>query len=519
MVSIASKKFTHIAERVKDNLTAQVYSSSRGTSACVNNMNLFGIPYQFIESVDPRIPSVSNTIGANFVENVILSAPTCYFIPGKAVFLPGVEGEQKDSLAKTMLEFANGEGSLAKLLDGASDDSGSTLRYYDFEESYGEYMKYVNIMCRTVASFLNLKDTFKCGSKTVSLQQYDWKNYRWNTTHYANQTGAEINYIVSTAVKNLRNMGSAVMNGIVGRGDRTVELDTGDADPGWTSNNYLQFYIDPSSGSNRTLGNQTSESNLKAAIDGMSSKMREFKFMADSAGVGLEGVEGVFDTGMDALSEALGGSKSGGMGSVMSQILSVGSHVLKGENIILPEIYQNSEYSVDYTIDIHLKAMYGNKYSVYTDVIVPLLHLMALVLPRQSTSNTYGSPFLVKCYYPGVFNCNLGMVERLQTTVTGDTEYSVDGLPLEIDCQLGIKDLYSDLSMSPSTEPSLFRNNTSLIDYLSTIAGINLIEPQMDNKFKMFTNVTSSSIYDIGGNIKSGITDYIEKKLSGFVNL
>ena len=193
---------------------------------------------------------------------------------------------------------------------------------------------------------------------------------------------------------------------------------------------------------------------------------------------------------------------------------------MKGENIILPEVYQSSEYGIDYTVDIHLRAPYGNKYSVYMDVIVPLLHLIALCVPKQGSSNTYGSPFLIKAYYPGVFNCNLGIVESLQITKpSSDDAWSVDGLPTEIDVQLRIKDLYSDLTMSPAKDISLFRNNTSLIDYLATISGLDLIKPQMESKISMLVANYSSAVRDIDDNAVSIVMDKIERTFSGFISL
>ena len=119
-----------------------------------NNMRLFGLPFQFIESVDPRIESVSNVIGSNFVERIIMDAPTCMIIPGRAVFLPN--SQNKQGTAHALLKAAHD--SAKSLLDGLDTDGTNKLRYYDFEESYTEYMKYVNIMCRTLAVFLEIKE-------------------------------------------------------------------------------------------------------------------------------------------------------------------------------------------------------------------------------------------------------------------------------------------------------------------------------------------------------------------------
>lgn len=493
---------------------------SGGTSSspsCANTMRLFGLPYQFIESVDPRLDSVSVAVGRNYVEKIITDAPTVIIIPGKAKFLPGNTNKQGTSHA--LLSAANGK--FDDLFGLLSNDAKDVIRYYDFEEDYTTYMKYVNIMCRTVATFLELTEIVD----GVALNAYDWRNYRWNRSNYYSAGWDNAGYAIQSVLHSIKNAGSAIMAGFKGQAVTQMamgDLQGSDDEGGGVitrSNNFVQFYVDPSSGASQSMSNGTSQSQIKAAMDTASSAMKEFQFVANSADIGMEGLNELTDSGLDALTESLGGG-NGQFGTVMNQLLSAGRSVIKGENIILPEVYQNSDYGIDYTIDIHLRSPYGNRYSVYMDVIVPLLHLMALCIPKQTTGNTYGSPFLIKAYYPGVFNCNLGIVESMQITrPSTEDAFSVDGLPMEVDVQLRIKDLYSDLMMSPSNEPNLFINNTSLIDYLATVSGLDLISPQIGNKMNMIVSTYTRSVADIDENAKSVIMDSIEKRLSGFISL
>lgn len=487
--------------------------SNDNPAKCSNSMRLFGLPYQFIESVDPRLKDVSEIVGSNFIEKIITDAPTVMIIPGRAKFLPG--NTNRTGTSHALLQAAKGE--IGPLLNGLSNDADDVLRYYDFEETYTEYMHYVNIMCRTVAVFLELTDLIN----EQSLQQFDWRNYRWNMDSYHSGALSLGYYSWSSLLQNIMNTPSAIVSSLKGETIQTLtmETDSNGARGIVGTSNFVQFYVDPSSGSSQSMSNSTSQSQIKSAMDTASSTMKEFQFVANSAGINMSGMQELTESGLDALAESLGGG-NGKFSTVMNQLLSAGKSVVKGENIILPEVYQGSEYGIDYTIDIHLRSPYGNKYSVFVDVIVPLLHLIALCIPKQSTSNTYGSPFLVKAYYPGVFNCNLGIVESLQISrPSSEDAYSIDGLPTEVDVQLRIKDLYSDLSMSPSTSPSLFRNNTSLIDYLATMSGLDLITPMNSKKFNMLITNYTASIADIDDNAKSILYDKIEKTFAGFTSL
>lgn len=483
-----------------------------------NNMRLFGLPFQFIESVDPRIESVSKIIGTNFVERIISDAPTVMIIPGKAVFLPNASNKQ--GTAHALLAAAHG--SVKSLTNALEVQKDKHIRYYDFEESYNEYIKYVNIMCRTVAGFLEITETIQEGKNTVSFQSYNWKNYRWSSDQYSSAAGSVIQSAWSATVGSAIDLARGVWGGLKGSVVHAVSLDGGgDGDRGITgTNNFVQFYIDPSSGSSHNMSNSVSQSQIKSSLDSASATVKEFQFVANSAGIQMPSeMEQMTESGLDALTASLGGG-DGPFGTVISQLLGAGKSVVKGENIILPEIYQSSSSDMDYTIDIHLRSPYGNKYSVYMEVLVPLLHLIALTVPKQATANTFGSPFLVKAYCPGVFNINLGIIESMSISRPASEDcYSVDGLPTEVDVQLRIKDLYHDLSISSTNDRALFVNNTSLIDYLATLSGLDLIQPQIDTKLNMIIANFGAGMRDIDDNVESLIFDKIERTFSGFITL
>lgn len=134
-------------------------------------MNLFGIPYQFPAAVDPRVETISSTIGKKFTENIMLEAPVCTIIPGEPTYLPGKSTSKKITSASALIEASSG--SFSALNQYLSDNKASNMRLYDFKNNYTEYMKYVNVLCRTGAVFLDLKNTIKVGSTEYSFQRYD----------------------------------------------------------------------------------------------------------------------------------------------------------------------------------------------------------------------------------------------------------------------------------------------------------------------------------------------------------
>ena len=477
-------------------------------------MRLFGLPYQFPKAVDPRLNEVSSTIGKKFTENILLEAPVCTIIPGEPVYLPGQKTGKKISTSSALIEKHNGNLSILREALGRKSDN--DLRLYDFKNNYTEYMKYVNVLCRTGAVFLELDDTVTWGSEKTSFQTFDWKNYRWNSMGTTSMTSK-----VNSARKTVAEKIKGVVYSLAGK---ELVMDSENGAEGslegvLTNYNFIQFYVDPDSGPSDTLSNQVGESSLKSMMDSGSSTMKEIAFMANSGGIDtetlatfMEGSSAALQAGLSAI---LGNNSISG---ALNRIINLGSNVLQGHNIIIPDVYQSSSYSKPYQLTIHLKSPYGTKLGYYLDIFVPMMHLLALAMPTQESANTFSSPFLIKAYIDGVYSCNLGMVENISITKSTES-YSVSGLPSEVDVTLNIVDLYSDLSMSPSSSPMLFANNSSLVEYLATNCGITLTAPNFKTKWNNIINTTISSFTDIPSNIKSSVEEKIYSTIASMTSL
>ena len=100
-----------------------------------------------------------------------------------------------------------------------------------------------------------------------------------------------------------------------------------------------------------------------------------------------------------------------------------------------------------------------------------------------------------------------------------DGNVNSDGLYTEIDVTATITDLYSDMAMTPANNPMLFLNNSSLVNFLGTTCGLNLINSQLKEKVSMVWNNTVANIKDTTSNVMDNITQGIDDIIMKFTGL
>lgn len=548
--------------------------SSNSTVSMVKlGMRVFGLPYQFPETVDPRFSDVTSTIGRSYLNNIRLQAPILTIIPGNPYYLPGEDKGVRVSMGQSIID--NADTNTFKWLKKNTVDNkdlkdGDTVRYYDFAPAYQDYIQYVNIMLRTIAGFLELKDTLD----GVSFQQYNWSYYKDNETGSRNLTEesatskmqSDANKVFTnsyrytpkkkkvkytengktktkTEYEAVENEGTLGEYQVLYQTANTVKSSTKKSKKygilqgtfksvkkkatsiatslyATISNmQYVRFCVDPTSGFTENYNNETGTSMLKGAFDNGSDALKEVSFIINSGGAGenADGFKELIDSATDSLSNALNGNN---VTSILSRLLNLTGNVIKGSNVIMPDIYKSSSRPTSYQFTVHLKAPYGNKLGIYMDNLVPLMHLVCLAIPKQSTANTYDSPFLVKAFMDGVCNINLGMITDLQVNKSvSEQSWTVDGMPNEIDVAFTITDLYSDLTMSPQENPILFLNNTSLIEYLANTCGMSLVTPKISSKIGMAINTIKNRLTDVPQNITNVFQEqvsYAIRQITGF---
>lgn len=527
------------------------YGPLKSLSLSKMTTKLFGLPYQFSKYIDPRVKGISDQFGRHFLTSFLTDAPILTIQPGKPKYL------KQNSLSKIMVsnldEDQESSSFLSSLvtLNANSDDR----RYYDFQQSYTRYFQYVNVLCRSCAIFMEIGDKM-APDNTTKLAEFDWKNYRFDGSTYSDVRASSfknaINLVGDTLYQQLlmpiqgtllkyietakgfgEEVGSEVQgflglfenvpeesttedtveeDGTDGTADgNTTTIDTEEIEELCSSNRYIQFYVDPVDSSvSESIRNEAGESKFESIQSSLSDIAKEVGFLVDSGGVTeIDTLKSYIGDGMAAIEEQLAGASSGSLTSLFQTLLNSFSSSLIGESIVFPQIWKSSNFEKSYTIKVKLRAVYGDKMSYYLDVMVPLLHLLALALPKQSTANSFGSPFLCRLYYPGIFSCNMGLVTSLEIDRhSQDTSWTIDGFPNEVDVTLQVTDLYSDLAMSSSSDPTLFINNSSLLTYLGTMCGIDYTAPTSQIKMEQFINAqrkageetgASATIYRILG--------------------
>ena len=183
--------------------------------------------------------------------------------------------------------------------------------------------------------------------------------------------------------------------------------------------------------------------------------------------------------------------------NILSRLLSDTQTIISGSNIVFPEIYHDSEFSRSYRAEIKLVSPYGDKEAIFLNILVPMMHMLALTVPRQTTVNSYKAPFLIKAHINKWFSCEMGIIDTLEIQKDG---WSVDGFPTEVTMSVGFKDLYSALSVSKTdsiTSAYMFAQNQALIEYLSVVCGLDMKKSEFQLKAKLIRSIANKFPTDI----------------------
>ena len=143
---------------------------------------------------------------------------------------------------------------------------------------------------------------------------------------------------------------------------------------------------------------------------------------------------------------------------------------------------------------------------------------MALCLPRSEYTNSYTTPFLVRGFYKGMFNIDMGIITEMSFQKGKDGGWTKDGLPTVVEVSFTIQDLYSALSMT--SEGNMYKGitlqNISELDYIANLCGVNINEPdtwRMIDFWITFNikNKILDFVPDLKMDLQNAITNKIEK--------
>lgn len=452
------------------------------------SMRLYGLPHQLTEKNDYRISSKTN-LGTMFTETFILEAPILYIKPGTTEFLPGMSQAKKANFVNAILQAATTNGkSVAQEL---STMTNKDWRYFDFKSKFSEYSRNTKMLCciGSVLLGLNKIQVPWVTDKKVTFGSYDWADYRFSAvydiskTKYSGAKGVSGKDFVALIKKTVTNA--------------------------LKDDSYLCFYIDAAGGASESASNSTTQSIINQYTDSLTAVGNELSFVSGVTGLKIDKlVQSTAQTIDKTANEIAKGD--GQIATFLHRLTGTTNQLLRGDNFIAPEIYNDSSYSKSYNFSITLATPYGCKEAWFYNIYIPLIHILTLALPIQTTANTTSSPFLIKAFSPGTFSCDLGLIDSVSIEKGGSGDaWTADGMAAEMKISVTIKDLYATLALPDNYSFKTFFSNTGLIDFLMVNCGINLTSQIMDDKIRMMVNLFKN-------NISSLVTTFVDDKIEGF---
>lgn len=478
----------------------------------------FGAPFQLIDSVDKRFDSVNKFLGNEYLRNFTLNSPILHIRPGMPKYTGGTsETDLVRIIQHLYVDSVSGDMSavsslLTGLMQSTLFSAGSKLqrRMFGFRETYYDYMQHVNYMCRSMAVFLNLTegDKFPTGTFVSTSSDHgdeEWKEFsmiKWENYRMMKHSTvlAPFDYLRSmgndTALGVVSEIASQGVQGFLDFVNPFTSKDLGEIFvTGWekitnafqqaTSGTIsgtisdkissVEFVVEPIS-FDEILENDVKDSMIASAVNGLRDTVgSELGFILNSnvdSGV-LDEAMNFLGSGVETAAMSLNNLTQGVTGGFVGNLFTGAIQSIKGQKMIYPKIYNESRSAMNYQFTVNLTSPYGDVYNYYMNIVVPLMHLIALASPRMVTANTVSSPYLVQAYIPGMCTCHLGIISNMTITKNKNTNHvSVNGFPLDVKVTFTVTELYNAMSISPGNDPASFLFNETLNDYMANLAGL-----------------------------------------------
>jgi len=252
----------------------------------------------------------------------------------------------------------------------------------------------------------------------------------------------------------------------------------------------LNFYLQQNSSVSESISNEYGASALEGMSKTISDYAKEAAFL-----LGLDGKNNsdIMQSSDDI--KKIQKEQEDGINNLLRAGRGV-KEALGGGNILFPEIWRDSKFTRSYNLNFLFKSVYGTPECILRSVYIPFLALIALALPRQNSTSGYYAPFLVRADTPGLFMTDMGVITDISFKKGGpDGLFSTqNGLPLEIEVNVTLKDLYPTLMMT--TDMTILRQNFGLAGFLDNMAGLNFtrinpLKEARDNVYMRMSSVTA----------------------------
>ena len=455
-----------VMEEAKGNISETFLAGLRIQST----KGIFGMPYQYMDIADPKIDTSDDSFGATYAKKIVSRLPLLIMIPGVPKFLAGASKTDKENVMTTLLNNISDA-----LGTSNNNDMVSNIgKYYGLKPDWTKYFLQVNPMCQFAAKMLGL-DGY------TYLDGGELGNYNW-------ESGGNPQVKAHLAYK----------GGIC-------------------------FYLNSENQISEGISSGTSQSMLAQKVNSISDIGREINFLMGSTGAlgnmaEKYGAEGQLNKNAANTKDMTKNMLAGN--NLISGIANGLSTVIAGGKLIFPEIWSDTQYSREYEVSVKLVSPDNDLLSLYLNIIVPLLHLIGFALPRSNGANGYFSPFLVRAFYKGMFNIDMGIITNMSIQKGGDGNWSIYGIPNSVDVHFTIKELYSTLALTATgnTQIGLVKN-LSLMDYIGNLCGININESDWRRTMWFYTHAYAGSIPStVETKVVEGLAQWGDTKAFEFFN-
>ena len=443
-------------------------SSVLASLAATDTVGIFALPYQFMKTTDRRLKESSDNgvgegIGRKYAEKILSRGNLLYLTPGRQEFMAGASSQDRSNMLSSLANMAAG---FNVDLDPRSIVT-TNARYYSLAFDYDNYFRYVDTACSATAVLMGIgSERVIIGGKSTLLKDVHWQDALSTNSQFTEMLGAHQNII---------------------------------------------FYVDGLNSISESFGNSTRESSLVSQINGYSDTVKEINYIMNF-GNNASALDALSDENYaSTMSEIQNTVNSFASGTgVLQAILGNSTTVLSGGKLVFPELWSDSDYDRSYSVDIKLRSPEADDLSIFLNIIVPYIHLMALTAPRdfdgKANSNGYVAPFLVRAFFRSLFNIDMGIITDLSVNKGGEGNWAAtSNLPTSIDVSITIKDLYKSMYMSSSSGLSdslnmaKFVANDGEIEQLMTLSGMSSQFLSPADRWKIYEGITTNNMKGLFG--------------------
>lgn len=402
-----------------------------------NTRSVFGFPYQFEPWVDNRLDGSMDwePFGRKFSQKIVSRAPILIMQAGDPKFLAGFSDEDRKGAIEGLF------GKSDTTADKVANEAG---KYYAFSDSSVEYYRAVNDMCKSVAAMIGV------GNRSITVNGHTGAASKFNWSDAASGNGGSHNFF--------------------GYYRQAVA-----------------FYVNAEPTMQDAFTNGSRQSQLASKVNQLSDQAAELQFI-------LGGAEGYDPTGLaekahresKEVAENAGNKENSGSTGILGTLIDRIDTLMAGGKLIFPEIWSDSQYTKNYNVTIKLDSPDCDPLSIYLNIFVPLIHIIAFCMPRWSAPNAYVSPFIVRAYLRSMFHVDMGIITSCDITRGTQQGWTQDGLPTEVTVNLTIKDLYNVLSMISGKNTNDVISNPAQLDYLGNLCGINVAVPDFSRTLTLW---------------------------------